>query len=87
MIDLVGGAAVATIGGKHQDELTFSPVVAQQDLCSGPISIDVPLKGKNLNRKASAVIKMQSITMAPAGENRGVKDTDKLKLTCLPPTP
>jgi hypothetical protein len=82
--DAIVGLGGATVGGKHDEEITFTPTIVG-DVCSEPALVEVPLRGKDQNRKGKATIKMQSFTTPPIGELKGTKDTDKIKLTCLPP--
>jgi hypothetical protein len=82
--DAVQALGTATIGGKHQEELTFSPGVTGADICTAPVLVELPLKGPGQDRRSNASLKMQSITSAPPEGGRGTRDSDKLKLTCLP---
>lgn len=74
--DAVAALGSNTVGGDHQEVLTFAPAVSAGDHCSEPTTITVPRKPSG--RAGKATLKMQSIA-------NGAKDSDKLKLTCLPP--
>jgi hypothetical protein len=71
----VAALGSSTISGDHQEILTFAPAVSTGDHCTAPVTFTVPLTPSG--RAGKSTLKMQSI----AG---GWKDSDKLKLTCLP---
>jgi cysteine-rich repeat protein len=78
--DAVLSLAAGTVGGTHQEVVTFSPPLGTEDVCTGLVGLDVPLRGPAADRPRTATVKTHALT-APGG---GSKDTDKLKLICLP---
>ena len=92
-IDMANGLALrgameslgsATVGGRRENLLTYAPALTQTDACTDLVPFVVPLRGPNLDRKGRGVVKMLSETTTAADETSGVKDSDKLKITCLP---
>ncbi len=78
--------ATSSVGGKHSEEVTYGTSVDELGLCSAVVSVEVPLKvsGSGKKKKGKATLKMQAETSPPAGKPKGTRDTDKVKLTCLP---
>ncbi len=76
----------STVGGKHSEEVTYDVPLAEAGICSDVVSVEVPLKitGSGKKKKGKATLKMQVETSPPVGKTKGIKDTDKVKLTCLP---
>jgi hypothetical protein len=73
--DAVAALAAGSIGGAHQEVVTFAASLAAADTCTAPVAIQVPLKSPT--RMGKAVLRMQSVAGA-------LRDNDKLKITCLP---
>jgi hypothetical protein len=75
--------AAAGLGAAARDStrVVFAPPVAAPDLCSSPATIAVPVKVRTGRpaKKGQRVLK----TVTTDGEGRG-RDSDKLKLVCLP---
>jgi len=77
----VSDGSTGTVSGKHQEQITFTRAVSLEDTCTNLVQVTVPLKGKDLDRQGRATIRVRSATTS------GLKDMDKLKLTCLPGSP
>jgi hypothetical protein len=81
----VASLGASIIGGKHQQIVAFAPPRPDVDACTAFAELAVPLKGPSQNKKAQATIVSATTTSPPPGETRGVRDSDTLKLVCLPP--
>ena len=73
---LFAGLAPSTVGGTHNDVVTYSTPLATAGLCSGATEISVPLNGK---KRRSLPLKVQ------ARSTGSVTDTDTITLKCVAP--
>ena len=74
--DAVAALGAATVSGKHQEIVTFSPVLDASTVCTDMVPIAVPLADDETSGKAT--LKVRSADAA------GVVDSDLLKLRCDP---
>jgi photosystem II stability/assembly factor-like uncharacterized protein len=80
--DLFAGLAASTIGGTHQEVVSYSPAVATADRCSSATQVVVPRDGK---KSRSLALSFTARTTPPAGKPTGRADTDMLMLKCVAP--
>ena len=73
---------VSTVSGKHDALVTYSPAITNPGECSELVQVLIPLKAPG--RKGKSSFKIRTTTGIPMGETKGVRDSDKLKVTCLP---
>jgi hypothetical protein len=64
--------------------VTFTPPLVDGDLCTELVDVEVPLGGANADKKSKASLKTRATTAAPDPSSRGTRDSDGLKLYCLP---
>jgi hypothetical protein len=80
----LGALGASTVRGSHQEVVTFGTALIEHDRCTDLATIDVPLRGTYLNKKGKVSITGRATTpILPSGK-RGTRDTDTLKLFCLP---
>ncbi len=80
----VAALGPSTIGGSDQQLVTFTPPLSAGELCTAFVDLAVPI-GTASGGKGRASIGARATTTPPLGMTRGTRDTDKLKLACLPP--
>jgi hypothetical protein len=79
---LMTGLGPSSVGGERGEIVTFAPVLATTEACTADDTVVVPLAGK---RKAALALAVQAYTPATPTARAGVRDADKLKLTCVAP--
>jgi cysteine-rich repeat protein len=77
----VAALGTATVGGKRHEVLTFAPPIAGADVCTELVEIAVPLEGGTATR---AKMSARATATALPGQGHGTRDSDTLKLVCLP---
>ncbi len=71
---------------KKEGRITPAPGT-QTAACSAPVTLRVPVTARHgRTRRGRKVIKVAAVAPVAPGKTRGKKDTDRLKLTCLPAT-
>jgi cysteine-rich repeat protein len=80
--NLFTGLAASTIGGGHQEVVSYSPPVATADRCSSAAQVVVPRDGK---KSRSLALSFTARTTPPVGKRMGRADTDMLTLKCAAP--
>ena len=78
------GADWEPFPGKHGEVVKFESPFATRDACTAFVQVRVDTKKEN-TKKGKATLKARGMTAPELGATRGTKDTDTLKLTCLPP--
>ncbi len=73
----VAAVASSTIGGDHQEVVTFDPTIEEADICTELARVEVPLKRGVKTGRAT----LKTVTITPSGD----RDSDRLKLACQPP--
>lgn len=74
--DSLGALGTNSVSGTHGEVVTFTPTVANGDACTDFVEVVVPLK--NGSKTGKTTVKSRATTAD------GVKDSDGLKLTCVP---
>jgi hypothetical protein len=80
--DAVAALGNATVGGKNQEVLTFTPPLADVEPCTTLVNVVVPLKDGIAPGKAK--VRARATATAPPDASHGSRDSDTLKLVCLP---
>jgi hypothetical protein len=75
----------ATVSGSRQDTVTFAPPIGAAEACTEMGLIEVALRGADLDRNGKLNLGIRATTSPPVGLPKGSRDSDKLKLRCLPP--
>ncbi len=78
LLAAVAETAPATPAGRHGDQLRFDPPLAAADLCTAPVTVNVPVAG----RRSRLVIATRTAGAADAGATRPPRDDDRLRLIC-----
>jgi len=82
--DAVAALGSATVGGKNQEVLNFTPPLADVEPCTALVDVVVPLKEGIAPGKAK--VSVRATPPPPPGASHGARDSDTLKLICLAPT-
>jgi len=81
----VQAVAANSLSGDHQETVVFAaPVGVDADTAAVKLRVLLSKRTKALKDEGKLVIKMQSETVVAPGANKGVKDSDKLILLCMP---
>ncbi|HYC00902.1 MAG TPA: hypothetical protein VEC57_17345 [Candidatus Limnocylindrales bacterium] len=78
--DAVAALGGGTVGGSRQNIVTFATPLLTEDMCTETTQIVVPLSGPLADRATRMTFK------AAATSAGGSKDSDLLKLNCIPPS-
>jgi cysteine-rich repeat protein len=78
----IASIGVATFSSQHPETLIYSPPLADADACTDPVEVNVPLRG---GATGKTTLGARATAAALPGQHPGAKDSDTLKLVCLPP--
>ena len=78
LLGAAAGISTVAVEGRRGDRLRFTPPLAIPDVCTAPVTIDVPLAGRRGRLRVAA----RTEGVPVSGDARPPRDGDRLRLIC-----